>query len=209
MSYREEQEQQRADLRALVSGILHHLAEDGTPWDATLSSPDHTPAATFTNGVEHFAFRVSYIWDKPGRLQIRGVVPKYNDGNSVSLSYGDTMASITVSAKKSPAAIVADVKRRLFPKYEEQHAELAKRKEEHDAQADKAQAFTRELAELSGGEVRSREHNGGDPTIVRVHGEFSDRFEVRYDGEGVYLRNVSLTADQARDFAKLVAKWNV
>ncbi len=102
-----------------------------------------------------------------GRAAIRGVFPKFKNGQIYSTS---KRPSITVAADRSPAAIAKDIARRFLPEYEPVFAEaLAYVTRTDNAQGEAERVATR-LADALGARVAGNQSSRyGDG--VAIHGE--------------------------------------
>lgn len=120
------------------------------------------------------------------------------------MKYGEKRPSIGVDAKRDPAAIAADIQRRLLPTYEAAFTEAAERISAQNAHIDDTAATLEALFQAAPGLLGNKRGDGSDrsASFYRDNG-YGD---VRVCGTSVQIELRSLHRDQAIKVLQAVAK---
>jgi len=116
-----------------------------------------------------------------GRVTLRGVWPRYKDGNRYQTATGELAPEITCSASRAPKAIARELERRLLPEFLAKSAAAVAYVAQHDAFQVDAEAAAERIAAAIGGTV---EAPGGRP------GGSRDAIPIRGEPEAVHRLQV-------------------
>lgn len=150
-------------------------AQLGPGWQATPGPFDTTATLLHPDG------RRLRMDESQGRVYVRG---QYPDGPT---PYQTSDPRISAAISRGPAAIAADITRRLLPTYEEQMAEVRRFQEEEKRRRQKLEQATRRiLVLLPGSYIRDFERTNHDITVRWNLGATLDdgRAEIRLTGDG-------------------------
>lgn len=119
--------------------------------------------------------------DRPARLQICGVLPRYSDGRWFSFSgyeeAADLTRTITVAMDKEPAKIAADISRRLLPSYTKACEGARAKIAADEGEESRRRATIQAVAKIAGSPVRERDLQMNICPVFYVGGA---RVEVRH-----------------------------
>jgi len=196
MSYTE------TEITRQTAGMVATALGDGWTVDTSENFAEHRDA--YMDGPDGARLALGPIWNKPDRLEIRGVYP----AGARSVYPAPARSVITVDRHRAPDAIAREITRRLLPGYLPELARIDERVS-HDVTAYRARckATQRLQAAMPGlSEDRDDTPERGRATLRLPHKDHAwGDIELWHGGDTVNMSLNSLPLDLAIKIARLVA----